>query len=740
MWVAKTEQTVTAMRPPVQLVSPGAATAQPQNMDLRDTTRLLRRRIQLIASVTGVCTVLALLASLLMTPIYRAETVVLLEPRQTDVVDAESVVSSLTAGSEALRSEMDIIQSRAVINRVIAKLQLEGNDEFNPGGKKSLLSYLNPFSWIAPPADDEARRERTLSMVAGGISKRLHVENDGRSYSIHISFDSREPKMAALVANTFADEYLVDQLEAKYEATARANKWLSERLAEIKQQVEASERAVEEFREKNNLIDVEDGKTIAARQMEDINNQLSEARGATSQAEAKLRAAQAMVKSRNGIEGAAEVLSSPLIQNLQEKAADMRRNETELASKYGPLHPKMVNAHAQYQDLQNKIAEEVHKVILGLTNEVDIARAKETALEEQLHKHEGRAGVEMKDSVTLRQLQREAAANRTLYESFLNRFKETAQQADLQIPDSRIIARADVPVQASYPKKLLFMLVGALIGGILGVILAYLVEYFDRGFRSAAQVEQAAGIAVVGLVPDLRDVTKRAPEDYVLEKPTSSFGEALRTVRTAIHFSNVDQPPKVVMITSATPGEGKTTFCLSLARTLAKSGNRILLIDADLRRSRIGQAMGLTQVNGGLSALLAGNKGFADVVVTDPDMPNLHVIAAEGKTPNAQDLLGSHQMEMVVKEAAAQYDLVIIDTPPVLAVSDSAMVARIADTSIFIVRWAEVSQDLVLQALKQFKGFNCKIAGIVLTQVNLTEHAKYTDSYYHRNYNEYYAD
>jgi len=484
----------------------------------------------------------------------------------------------------------------------------------------------------------------------------------------------------------------------------------------------------------------DDGQTIAARQMEDINNQLSEARGATSQAEARLRAAQDMLKSNSSLDGVAAVLSSPLIQSLQEKAAEMRRNEAEMASKYGPLHPKMIDAHAQYKDLQSKIAEEVQKVVAGLSNEVDIARAKETTLEAQLQKQEERAGVEMKDSVALRQLQREADANRTLYESFLNRFKETAQQADLQIPDSRIIARADIPVSPAFPKKSLFMVAGAMIGAVLGFILAYLVEYFDRGFRSAAQVEQTTGIAVVGLVPDLRGVTTQAPEDYVLEKPTSAFGEALRTVRTAIHFSNVDHPPKVVMITSATPEEGKTTFCLSLARALAKGGSRILLIDADLRRSRIGQAMGLNAVKGGLAALLAGNQKFADVVVPDPLISALHVIAAEGKTPNAQDLLGSNQMQALVEEAARQYDLVIIDTPPVLAVSDAAMVARIADTSIFLVRWAEVSQDLVAQALKQLNVYNCKVAGIVLTQVDLGEHAKYADGYYQGNYNEYYAD
>ncbi len=708
-----------------------------KNMDLRDATRLLRRRTQLIVSVVIACTILALVIALLLTPLYRAETVVMLEPRQTDVVDIESVVSPLTAGDEVLRSEMDIIQSRAVIDRVMNKLKLTEDTEFNPPPR--LFSYLNPSSWFSAELSEEDRAAHLRSIVADNISAKLHVINDGRSYSIHIQFDSKNPKKAALIANTFADEYLVDQLEAKYEATSRANSWLSERLGELKAKVEASEKAVGDFREKTNLINVVDGQTISARQMEDINNQLSEARGATSQAEAKLRSAQAMVRSK-AIDGSSDVLASPLIQHLNSEESELRRSQAEMLQKYGPMHPKIQNLQAQMQDLDNKISEEAKKIVQGLANEVEVARSKETELNRQLEELTKRANVEAKDSVALNQLQREVDSNRALYKSFLNRFNETSAEESLQLPDSRIVARADVPTMAAFPKKSLFMLAGMAFGIALGIVIAYLIEYFDRGFRSSAQVEEATGISVIGLIPDLKEITQRAPEDYVVDKPLSSYGEALRTVRTAIHFSNVDHPPKVVMVTSATPGEGKTTTCLSLARALAKTGNRILLIDADLRRSRVALAMGLSDVHGGLSAALTGEKTLAEVTQRDPLVSTLSVIAATGKTPNSHDLLGSHQMQRIVREAAAIYDLVIIDTPPILAVSDAAMVARVCDATIYLVRWSKVSQDLVLQALKQLKTFNTRIAGIVLTQVNLNEHAKYTDSYYHTNYTEYYAN
>ena len=565
--------------------------------ELRDFVLLMRRRQNLIMYVTVACVVLALLTSLLLTPIYRAEAVTMIELHSQSKSDESAVLSSLTASAEVIRSEMDIIQSRTVIDRVIEKLHLVDDKEF--GTTRSVLSYINPMNWLPDGLSDEERHARAISKVADNITKRLKVDNDGRSYSIHIYFDSKSAKKAALIANTFADEYLVDELEAKYEATARANKWLNERLEALKNKVQDSEQAVADFREKSKLIEVgQTGQTVAAKQMEDMNNQLGDARVATAQAEAKLRSVKELISSKNDIDSAADVLASPLIQNLREQEAEVRRNEAELASKYGPLHPKMVNARAQYAEAQAKIAEEVHKVVNGLQNEVDIAHNKETQLEEQLHEMEKRSTVENKDSVELRQLQREADANRSLYESFLTRFKETSEQADMQAPDSRIIARADVPNDPNFPKKILFAIIGLFFGGVLGVVVAYLVEYFDSGYRSAKQIEDGTGIPVIGVVPDLDGVTQLAPEDYVVEKPMSSYGEALRTVRTAIHFSNVDRPPKVIMVTSSTPAEGKTTFCLSLARVLASGGNKILLIDADMRRSYVSKALGMGELNG----------------------------------------------------------------------------------------------------------------------------------------------
>ena len=445
-----------------------------------------------------------------------------------------------------------------------------------------------------------------------------------------------------------------------------------------------------------------------------------------------------------GVDAAADVLASPLIQKLREQEAEVRRNEADLATRYGEMHPKMIHARAEYKDLEAKIAEEVQKIILGLSNEVDISRAKENQLEKQLQELQSKAGTELGQSLTLRQLDREATANRTLYESFLNRFKQTGEQQELQAADSRILARAEPPVGRSFPSKFLFLLIGTILGGIGGVLLAYLTEYFDRGFRDLPQIEEVTGLSAIGLVPTIGKGVNMTPEAYVLQKPLSAFSESLRTVRTAIQFSNVDHPPKTVMVTSSLPNEGKTTVSLCMARSLAKAGNKILLIDADMRRPRIAAIMRSEKsTKGNLASLLAGKHTLKDSIEHDPDFPALHYIAARGKTPNAQDLLGSKHMARLIKETAGLYDLVIIDTPPILAVSDAAMVSRVVDTTLFVVRWAETPRETAVRALKQLASFNCKIAGVVLNRVDLEEHAKYgygNQGHYYSRYREYYSD
>jgi len=710
-----------------------------EGLEFAALVRLFNRRKHVVAGITVATTLFMILLAFTLPPRYYGEATVMMEVRKPNVMNLDQVLTGLTADTGTLRSEMEIIGSRTMINRVVDKVELMKDSAYN---RNASSSPFDPTTWFrsskkgaALDASDIADR----TAVIDAVEQRLHVTNDGRSYAIRIGFSGNTPEQAALIANTFADLYLVDQLDTKFEATERANKWLGERLASLREKVQESENAVVAFRKKNNLTEFS-GITLTTQQASQVNAQLIEARALRSQAEARLRGAQSMVKAHGNVESSGDVLSSQLIQRLREQESEVRRSLAEMTNRYGARHPLIINKSEELRALQGKISEEVSKIVQGLGNEVEVARAKETSLENELERLQDQAGKGSQAEVTLKQLQREADANRTLYETFLGRFKQVSEQQDLQQPDARIIARAENPLQTSFPNKLFFLLFGVFGGLGLGIVVSILIEYFDRGFRGMPQIEEALGLTALGMVPSLKGVTDKSPEDYILEKPLSSFSESLRTIRTGIHFSNVDHPPKIVMFTSALPSEGKSTVSMALARSLALTGNKIIVVEADLRRPRLRKALGGDPSRGDITHLLSGQRNFGEVVQKDKTS-GLDYLPAGSKVPNPQDLLGSQQMEKLLHFCAEHYDLVIVDTPPVLAVSDAAMIAKIADTSVLITRWGSTPRDVAGQAVKLLRNYTDRIAGAVLTQVDLEAHVKYgygDIGYYYGHYREYY--
>lgn len=730
-----------------------AGVQEGHELDLQGLLRVLSRRRRAIASVALSVLVLAAVIAFQLTPRYTAEAVLMLDVRKNQVVDMQAVMSGLPPETAAVRSEVDVLSSRSIAAQVADRLNLASDPEFNPAlrTEKSFLAILDPRAWLpdawlmalrgAPAlADPQEEQENQHTALVDAVRDGFKVSNDGRSYSLRVAYTALEPRKAAKIANTYAEVYLNDQLEAKFEATRRANEWLSTRLAELQEQVRISESAVQAFREQNNLIQAK-GATISGQQLSELNSQLVIARTERSQAEARLRSAQRAAASPDSVESSVEAIASPLIQRLREQESQVRRREAELSNRYGARHPTMINVRAELQDLRQKIGEEVRRIVQGLENELDVAHAKETSLRATLNELQGISGDNSRAEVQLRELERQAEANRVLYENFLSRSKETREQQELQTADARLISAAVAPVAPSFPNKKLILALGGLGGLFLGLLTAFALERLDRGFRGAEQVEAQLHVPVLAQVPSLAGKTKATPEDYVLDKPMSSFAEALRSLRTALHYSNVDTPPKVIVITSTVPREGKSTISLCFARAAAKAGSRVLLIDADLRRPRIAKATGV-EATGNLAQLLAGERDAASVIQLDA-ASGAHMITARPDTPNPQDLLASKQMEKFIAGARDIYDLIIIDTPPVLAVSDAAAVSKIADVLLYVVHWGSTAREMVATGIKQLRSYNAPLAGVVLSQVDLKKHARYgygDYGYYYGKYREYYQN
>jgi succinoglycan biosynthesis transport protein ExoP len=724
--------------------------------DLREVYQVIRRRKGIIIGCMVLITALTVVGVFQITPRYTAESIIMVDTRKNQVADIQSVLSGLGSDSVAIRSEIEVLKSPTLAERVAKKLKLIDDPEFMPPvvAREPLLVRLGVADWLAgslellgistaPPSPGKSPEEQAqdlLDATSLKAQKGLTVINDGRSLVLKVRFESESPTLSSSIVDTYADLYLLEQLEAKYAAVRRANEWLNTNLTELRGKVQSTERAVQLFKEGNNLTESR-GTTVTAQQLTELNSQLIVASGDRAQKEANLREVQNLVKSPSGMGSSSQVLASPLIQRLSEQESELRRKEAELATRYKPAHPAMLNIRAEITDLDRKMTEEVNKIARGLSNDLNVARARETALQSTLRGLQQSTVQQSKSEVQLRELERDAEANRTLYENLLKRFKQTSTQEDIQQADARLIAYAKPPKTPSYPNKTLLVELAALGSLLLGILLAFVIERLDNGFRTSDQIEKQAGLPVLGLVPGVK--ANRVPVDVVVDQPVAAYSEAIRSIRTALRFSDVDNPPKIVMVTSSLPAEGKTCFAASLARSVAASGGRALLIDCDLRHPSVGKLFGATgdAVGPGLVALFTEGADTSKMVQVD-EKSGMHFIPSRGGTSNPQDLLGSAQMSKFLKAMRMQYDVIVIDAPPVLAVSDALVLSHLADATLFLVRWERTPRAITIGALKSLRAQGGRVAGAVLSRVNVKKHAKYgygDSAYYYGYYGGYYS-
>lgn len=751
--------------PVAHLPYEGPSPRSPMNteaeFDLRELVRKLWRRKSILIAVTVLGTLTAQLALLQMPLQYTAGSSVIVDPRENTVVDVEAVLSGLPADQETIESEIEVLMSRGLAERVVRKLALFEDPVFNERlqpltGWARWKGYLSidrvlPDSFLEMigvsteeiPLTEEEQLEKERVSTIDTLLQKLSVGRVGRSRVIAISVTLPDAARAAAVANTVADLYIVEQLEAKFDATRRATEWLNERLTGLRSEVQKSEQAVESYRRQSGLVEGK-GVTLASQQASELNSQLILARGKRAEADARLRQVQGLVSSSSSVESVAEVLASPLIQQLRSQEAEIQRRAAELSQEYGRKHPRMINIRAEIEDIRAKIAGEVNKIVQGLRNEVAVARARETALAGSMRSLEVRVASLNEREVQLRALEREAKANRTLYETFLSRFKETTEQQEFQKPDARVISRADRPSRASAPKKLLITFVALLLSAAAGVTIVFVLESLDQGFRSMEEIEAQTGVPGLGLIPALTGLAslRKEPQDIILERPNSAFAESVRALHAGILLSNVDRPPKSVLMTSSLPSEGKTSLSISLARLVARSGTkRVLLVDCDLRRPLVHDHLGM-DIAPGIVQLLAEDARLEDVLRRD-EASGAYVLTAGGYSANPSDIITSDHFARLLTNLKEAFDLVVIDSSPVLAVSDSRILSRMVDKTVFVVRWADTRREVVRLGLKQVVEAGADIAGVVLSIVNVKKHARYgygDSGYYHGRYRKYYAD
>ncbi|MEM9140579.1 MAG: AAA family ATPase, partial [Pseudomonadota bacterium] len=564
-----------------------------------------------------------------------------------------------------------------------------------------------------------------------------------KTRAISIEVTSTDPAKAALIANTLADLYIVDQLDAKFESTRRASAWLADRMSALKNKVEASEAAVEAFKA-DQAIGSGQGVDLTTQQIAELNIELIAARAVTAEAAARY----SQIKRRSsagGVAAAADIVSSELVLRLRTGLAELLRKQAELSNRYGEKHPTMTTLRAEIADTREAVSAEVGKIVERLANDVAVARAREAALQRSLTELEDRSVELSKSSVALRQLEREADADRLIYETFLNRFRETSAQEDLQSADARLLSAASPPLAPSGPNSKKVLVVASVLGLSLGIALVMLLESMDRTYRTARELSEATGLPVLASLPRHRKGRRRGQLlDYVRRKPKSALAEAVRAMRTGLYLTNIDTPPRVVMITSSGPGEGKTTAGLMLAQQAACAGHTVIVVDCDVRRPTLHTTFKLPGRPGLLPVLL----GTADLEqAVQQDLPTgLDLLPAAQSIAEAAEIFTSDRFAELVADLRSRYDLVVLDAPPALLVSDAATIGRLADAVVYAVRWNDTPHGPVEEGLAHLRQMGIDVAGSILTLVDRSAEARFAEAAYgagrgfYAARNAYYAD
>lgn len=729
-----------------------------REIDAAWVLQTLRRRKWVVLAATMGATGVALFLLLLVPSRYSATTEVMLDTAQQQVVNIQAVLTDALPDQEAVDSQVEVFRSRGVAEKVIAALDLESDPEFNEalvpdsGMKafaKSIRTSIDRLKGMVSgeeprPLPEDIRRAQQRSSVIDAFLENLSVRLKAQSRVLQVTYSSEDPVKAWKIANKLAEIYLVDQLDAKYEAARRATQWLTEKIADLRVDVTDKEQAVAHYRKQAGLLVGTDGNTLISQQISELSAQLIVARTARAEAEAKLSQVRRLVQLQGGAGAAADVLDSPIIQALVEQESTVKREAAALADEFGDRHPRMISARAALRDVQAKIAAEVGKIVQKLENDVGVARAREIALQDSLEQLKARMAQSNTAEVQLRALEREAAAERTMLETFLTRYEETSAQTDSAVQQSgaRVISRADVPDNPSYPPRSLILATVFLIAGVLSVVAVLAIEQFDRGYRSGEQVERGLGRRSLGLVPVVRSSSGRGqpPETFLLKNPTSMFGEAVRSVFTSVLLAPEGPPPKTILITSAQPHEGKTTLAVCLARMRGLSGKRTVIVETDLRRPAVHRRLEVARTPG-LVEVLSGEASLSEALHRD-ERSGAFVIPAGRVTTDPAELISSVQMREVIGELSREFDLVILDSPPVIAVSDPRLLAPQVDATILVVRWAQTPRDVAGLAAKQIEESGGRLIGVVLTMVDSKKHAQYgfSDSaYYYAPVTKYYA-
>jgi exopolysaccharide transport family protein len=727
-----------------------------REINLYDYLRVIRKHRWTIATVFTVVFISVLIFTYTATPVYQATARVIIEKDDPKVVSIQEVMSVDSSGLDYYQTQYKIIESRGVAREVIKRLKLHENEEFVPKPRDTFIGNIyrdiseTLSYWLSllktekslVPSEGRSGESQEESPLVSAFIRRIKVTPIRNSRLVDIGFEAKDPALSARIANTLARSYIDLNLETKLKATQDAMVWLNSRIEEERKKVEQAEQALLRYKQQHNIITdfSKDQESITAQKLAALNSQVIEAEAKRVEAETRYKQAVALQKSPEMLDSIPEVMSNDLVRQIKSMEVELFKRRSELSKKYGENHPQIVAIRNELQTLQARKADEVARVINSLYNGYKVSQAREQSLKKALNDQKGESFSLNEKAISYTVLKREAESTKEMYDLVIKRFKETSMTENIRTGNIRVVDAAEIPKSPVKPNKGRNLLIGLIVGLALGVGLAFFLEYLDNTIKLPDDIKERLKIPYLGPVPFVISSARgngNAPDPkpgeslITISSPKSTASESYRGIRTSILFSAADKAPRMILVTSAAPAEGKSITSANLAVAMAQAGNRVLIVDCDMRRPKLHRIFNL-QRDRGLSNIIAGSCTIDEAIIHSP-IAGIDIIVSGPVPPNPSEMLGSLQMIRFMEAIHASYDRIIVDSPPITAVTDSVILSRLVDGVLLVIRAGETHREIVKNGLALLQAANARILGAILNGVVMGR-----DSYYYYQYYYYY--
>jgi len=698
-------------------------------IDLREYWRVINQRKWAILVFSLLVALAALLVVFSMRPIYIATATVLIESPQKNASSLEEMYGLERVGSEFFKTQVEILKSRELAERVVDEMKLVEHAEYagerQAGFRASLAAFL-PF--LAPPAVEPSAAEKRKQVVQR-IMASVSVSDVRNTQLAKLSFESHDPELSARIANKMVDAYVEYNFDTRLTTRDKSLVWLNERLGPLKAALSESEKKLQQYREQQGLVDVEGVRSLVAKELNEITIDFVEARTKRAQLENVLRQADS---GKDWMSDPA-VVNHPAMQKLVEQRADAEQQLAELGKRYGPKHPKMVAAQNQLKAVDVNVRQQLGTVMASIKKDYAIAKNNEQALQRSLDRAKAEVQNINRKEHQLRELEREVSANRQVYEAFFTRFQETGALGDFDQVNVRLAESAVPPNFAAKPRKKLIVALAFMASLMFAVMMAFFLEFINNGVRRPDDVERQLVQRLLAVVPAIKFKQEHLPGPKALfsREEFRSLAESMRAIRTSMRSGVVSgEGCRITLVTSSLPGEGKTTVSSSLAFAFGQL-EKVLLIDADLRKPSVHKMFSISSRSRGLSNLIVGEANVRDFFKKQEES-NVTVLPAGSIPSNPAELLSNERFVLLLKKLSKYYDRIIIDSPPVHAVSDALVIARLVNEIVYVVKADATPVQIVRDGLSRLQQNGGKVTGVVLNHYDVRQ-SDYYEYYYGQN-------